>query len=367
MEGFDGFKSGTYPFYAFPSTIWDLYSNSANLSIVDGRNGGKAFDGTGGAQPYFTKHLASHTTAIIGMAFHPRNNTTGIGGGFQLFTNTLNGWRVQCMVAFSFSAQTWRIYRANNNSNYYTGNDFNGNCNYTDIAGSGYYAQNDWNYIEYKIVAGAPGALTIRVNDAVVVDALSTDTAYGYVAANYQGIQLGYVWNPTWPGFYGYYDDIYYLSGDATAPNDFIGDCNIGYIVANGAGRYAEFETLTGAAAHYQAVDDADYDSVDGDATRVASSVLNARDTFALSDLASPMNGNIIGIQSEITMRKTDAGSRIATPMVRLASADLDNSPVTVFDTYRTYASIFTTKPGGGSYTVADVNNMEIGVKVSGP
>lgn len=216
-------------------------------------------------------------------------------------------------------------------------------------------------YVEFKatIDATAAGAIQVRVNGVVVLTAtgvtqgdLSTDNTLSGV-----GIASGA--SATF-----YFCDVYVGDTSGPAPwNSYLGDVRVEYLRPDGPGAHQAWD-LFGAATHWQAVDDGN--TPDGDLTYILTATAGLIDTETYLPTGLP-SGTIFGLQVGLRARKTDSGPRLLAPVLRHAGADyvgLDKAPS--FPSYTYLLQLYTTNPGTGSpFTIADVNALEAGPKVT--
>jgi len=166
-------------------------------------------------------------------------------------------------------------------------------------------------------------------------------------------------------GFGGscYYDDFYACDGTGSSPtNTFLGDVRVEALFPSGNGNSSQLDGSDGNQVdNYLLVDEV---AQDGDTTYVESPDINDKDTYAYSDLTSTA-GTVYGVQVLPFARKTDAGTRRIKTVARLSGTEVDSAEQTLSTTYQYLSDIRETKPGGGAWTIPDVNNGEYGVKVS--
>jgi len=100
--------------------------------------------------------------------------------------------------------------------------------------------------------------------------------------------------------------------------------------------------------------DDTDY---------VESGTAGDKDTYTYTNL-TPTAGTVYGVQILPYVRKTDAGARSIKSIARHSGTEVDG-PEQVLGTSFVYArDIREAKPGGGAWSISDVNGAEFGVKV---
>lgn len=212
-----------------------------------------------------------------------------------------------------------------------------------------------WYYIELAAtIADAAGAVTVHINgvaDANLqltgIDTKATANAWA------TSLKIG--------GFVGAgagctisIDDLYV----ATGAGDLLGDVRVEALLPDGAGASTQWTPSAGA--NYECVDDA---APDGDTTYIASDTAAQKDLFTLGALASTA-AVVYAVQTNLVARKDDAGSRSARAALTLSGADATGATASLGDAYSDICDVFETKPGGGAWSVYDVNALEAGVEL---
>ena len=101
------------------------------------------------------------------------------------------------------------------------------------------------------------------------------------------------------------------------------------------------------------------------DTEYVESSTAGHKDTYAYGNLATA-SGTVYAVQPVPYAKKNDAGpSRSIVSVARLSGTEEDSAVKTLSTSYAYFGDIRATKPGGGQWTIADVNSAEFGVKVN--
>lgn len=218
-----------------------------------------------------------------------------------------------------------------------------------------------YNYVEIKItISDTVGVVTVRVNGTSTgwLALTSQDTQNGGTSAITNIILGGELTVATPLQSPVRYDDIVILDTAGSVNNDFLGDCRVEAIFPNGAGNYAQWTPSTGS--NFQNVDEA---QPNGDTDYNSSSTANQIDTFAYSNL-SVSSGTVKAVAPNMWARKDDAGSRSIAAVARLSAVDATGSTILIGNTFADYQGIFETKPGGGAWSITDVNNSEFGYKL---
>lgn len=215
---------------------------------------------------------------------------------------------------------------------------------------------NIWYYLEVKQTFDtSAGSVIVRVNGAEAINATGINNcATG--SPNADTIRL---WTDNMPV---YYDDYYILDTSGSAPtNDFLGDCRVECLFPDGNGNSSQWVgSDADSTDNYLHVDET---SPDSDTTYVESDTVGNKDTYTYSNLTST-SGNVFGVQSIPYWRKTDAGIRKAVTIARIGVTEVDSSAYSITDGYVFTPDLRETKPGGGAWTITDVNNAEFGFKV---
>jgi hypothetical protein len=316
---------------------WSSWSNT--VSFVTGRFGGSALST---ASRSVTKVLDNQAEWIIGFGFQHLGVSTATGP----FLRFMAGATIQDDLYWDASALKLSVRRGGSTVLGTTTLQLNANV---------------WYYVELRLVFNdTTGVVQLRVNGVQDINLSSQDTnnAGGNVADR---IQFG---DPGASNINVSIDDLYLNDATGSAPmNTFLGDCRVETIYPNGNGNSSQ---LVGQDAdstdNYLNVDETNSDD---DTTYNESSTVGNKDTYAYGNLAVT-SGTVYAVQILPWARKTDAGTRSIVTVARLAGTEVDSSAYSLPDTY-TYVgqNIRETKPGGGAWTISDVNSAEFGVKIN--
>lgn len=217
-----------------------------------------------------------------------------------------------------------------------------------------------WYYIEWRIVFhDTTGIAQVYVDSVLDINAsgLDTNNAGGNTADRLR-VDGGGV------AAADHVDDLYLCDATGSAPyNTFLGDCRVEAIYPNGNGNSSQLDGSDGNQVdNYLLVDETNSDD---DTTYVESSDVGDKDTYAYGNV-TPASGTVHAVQILPWARKTDAGARSIVSVARHSGTEEDSAAITLPSSY-TYVTqdIRTTKPGGGSWSISDVNNAEFGVKIN--
>lgn len=219
-----------------------------------------------------------------------------------------------------------------------------------------------WYFIEMKATCDdTTGSVEVRIDGATVINLTGVDTKNGG-AGVFNRLVLG---NAEFSSDdnNAVIDDLYLLDNSGGSPtNDFLGDCRVEVILPNGNGNSSQFVgSDSDSTDNYLLVDDA---SPDDDTTYVESATVGNKDTYAYNDLVVT-TGTVYGVQILPYARKSDAGTRKFCTVTRLSGTEVDSADQTLSTTYNYFPVVQEAKPGGGVWTIADVNNAEFGEKVT--
>jgi hypothetical protein len=219
---------------------------------------------------------------------------------------------------------------------------------------------NVWYYIEFKCtISDAAGVAVVRVNGVTDINLSSVDTK-NTANATADQVQLGgggpsVNANVDW-------DDLYINDNAGSTNNDFLGDVRVEAIFPSGNGNSSVLVGSDGNSTdNYLLVDEA---APNGDTDYVESSTVGDKDTYAYGNMATTA-GTVFAVQTVPYARKTDAGVRSIVSVARLSATETDGPAQTLSTTYQYLPDIRETKPGGGAWTITDVNNVELGTKVA--
>lgn len=220
-----------------------------------------------------------------------------------------------------------------------------------------------WYYIQAKILIANSGTWEVLLNGATELSG-SGDTQQ---SANAQATVFGLGGIFSGSSNFGQtmrIDDVYLCDDLGGVNDDYLGDVRVEAIFPNGNGNSSQFDGSDGNQVdNYLLVDEND-PGPDDDTTYVQSADVGDKDTYAFGNLASS-TGTVYGVQILPYARKTDAGSRSICTVARLSGTETDGPNQALSTTANYLFDMRETKPGGGSWTISDVNSAEFGQKVT--
>jgi len=219
-------------------------------------------------------------------------------------------------------------------------------------------------YLELKVkIDPALGTVELHMNGATAFAPLTNQNTRITANSAWNGIALGSaeVNTNSWVnGSSGSldYDDLYVLDGAGAAPwNTFLGDVRVDASSPTGPGTTTQWSPSAGA--NWQCVDEK---PPNDDTDFVESMTSGAIDTFVVPD--APVGAIIFGVQQCIALKKTDAGSGSAAPIIRHSNVHYPGATLSPSTTYGYGLQINQVNPGtSAQWTEADFNAAEFGYK----
>lgn len=216
-------------------------------------------------------------------------------------------------------------------------------------------------FIECKVTLnGSTGTVLTKINGITDLN-LSSQNTGGTTADTFGlGQRIGgnnaFLNNWDW-------DDVYVIDTTGSAPNnDLLGDVRIQALFPNGNGNTSNLVgSDSNSTDNYLLVDES---APNSDTDYVESSNVGDKDTYTMGNL-TPTTGTVYGLQILPFAKKTDAGTRSIKSITRLSGTEEDSADKTLSTDYGYLPDIRETKPGGGAWSISDVNSAEIGIKVS--
>lgn len=308
---------------------------SNTISAV-GRNGTNGYNinsnsGTLG------KVLDSQATWITGIAW--KNNASAISQAVLLF---YDGATLHMDLYFDITTTFFSVRR--NGTVLATGT--------TPIVSGRFY------FLELKItIADAGGVAQLKINGTTDIN-FTGDTRNGANAsADRFFIGLAGTTNVAM-----IIDDLYVCDGTGSSPtNDFLGDIRVQALFPNGNGNSSQLVgSDSNSTDNYLLVDE----TAPAVADYVQSNTVSDKDTYTMTDL-TPTAGTVYGVQVLPYAAKTDAGVRSIASVARVSATEVDSADKTLSVSAQYLPDVRETKPGGGVWTISDVNSAEFGVKVT--
>jgi hypothetical protein len=280
-------------------------------------------------------------------------------------------WIVGFAYRVNSTAATYKIVTLNDSASVQAGCWINASTGQINVVRNGtvlgtsttVLVPSTWYYIEFKgTIDNATGVAVLKINDTTEVSLSGIDTQ-NTANANANQIEIGGSYGGSSSGYLLDFDDVYICDNSGGAPNnDFLGDVRVDALMPSGNGNSSN---LVGSDAdstdNYLLVDEI---PPNDDTDYVESATVTDEDTYVYGNLDST-SGTVYGVQIVPRARKTDAGARAIASVARLSATEVDSADKVLSSSYTYQPDVRETKPGGGAWTIADVNSAEFGVKVT--
>jgi hypothetical protein len=221
-------------------------------------------------------------------------------------------------------------------------------------------AHSNWYCVEAQMkLHDTTGTVTLKLDGLTVLAITAADTNPGAYTA-IDAIDLG------GGGYSWYSDDVYVTNEQGSVNTGFLGAPKIEFRTPDGAGVTTQGVPSSGVN-NWDLVNDNPANTV-GYVDLVST---NDQDTYIHTD----MGGSYLGTTPVKAVAvwafgiKTDAGARNITPLARLSGTEIAADPIAMTTSNAisgaVVGDIFETKPGGGAWTVADVDDAEFGLRAT--
>lgn len=337
MDGFDHYA------FANITTKWFILGSDTYNTMSAGRNGNCYRVWTAGTNCYIWKVFDDQASWVVGFAFKFSDATSVNTGIFTFRDTTITHLTLQLIPT------TFKLSLIHGD-----GTVLATSTNSLNIS--------TWYYIELKVTIDNAGSYELRVNgssDGWIPPANGDTRNGGNASANV--VRFGHISAGTAISIFLYFDDIYILDG-AAGLNDFLGDVKVQTLYPDGNGSHSDF---TGNDAdkvdNYLQV----YETImDSDTTYNYSSTVGAYDTYAFEDTTAI---NILGVQTNTTVRKDDSGTRSIKPVcISGVTTEDGTEQFPSADSYIDFMQIYETDPNTAdlAWETSDLNAAEFGIKV---
>ena len=207
-----------------------------------------------------------------------------------------------------------------------------------------------WQYIEvYGVISAGNGAVTVRVNETVVLSVVSAGTSNNAST----GIdQLSF-------GNNAVVDDFYICDSTGTSMNTFLGNTRVPAQVPGGAGSSTQWTPTGSASANWQLASNPYMD----DSSYVSCATAGDIDLYTVSPVANAPQ--VLAVQSIVVVRQDDSGQRQVESVIQSGSARATGAVVNTSGSYAGHTDIFPVDPNtGGNWTYQSVNALQVGAEL---
>jgi len=355
VDGFDTYETGVSESWLPGMWTTHLLNSNVdfNIDAGNGREGSDAlrFNSTINTTSYLELHLPQNTNRItVGFAFY--TPTPGGAGGqdYQFFSVGDDTETVHLILSFRTDGSV-RVQRGD-------GTVLSASAASTVDFSTG------WHYLEFQFtIDDSTGAYILMIDDGgssgpvEIFNETGQDTRNGG-NANVSMVRLGKVNAAAGATNSWRWDDFYILDDTGSKNTTFLGDTTIEPLIPDSDGFWADL-TLSAGGSGAALVDDI---PTDGDTTYVEGDSAGLKATFLKPDLIVSA-GDVHAVAVGMNIRKTEAGIRRASTLIRSAGVDSNGATVTLSDDYHWVQQIFENRPGGAAWDVTSVNAMEFGME----
>ena len=208
-----------------------------------------------------------------------------------------------------------------------------------------------WQFIEvYGVVGTGNGAVTVRVNETVVLSVVSAVTSCnGSTGVD----QISFPWNSA------VIDDFYICDNTGAALNSFLGNTRVPAQTLSGSGASTQWTPTGSASANWQLASNPYMD----DSSYVSCSAAGNIDLYSLTPVANAPQ--ILAVQSILVARQDDSGQREVQSIIQSGTARATGAAVSTNASYAGHTDIFTVDPNtGGNWTYQSVNALQVGAEL---
>lgn len=315
----------------------DYVALIGTLAFETGRIAGRALTMNSFDDDYY-HHLATPSTATWYIGFGVKFNSLPSSDSVIIYTrNTSGGEEIRVYLAVGGAIQVRRSGTLLGTS---TGTINTGN----------------WDHIVLKVFQNnTTGTVELWLNGTKEIDLTNVDTLNTvaslklvHIAAVSASIPIAI-------------DDLYIGDDSGTDMTDQQGDCQIEMLTPNANGTTNNF-TASPAVSNYLNVDDGS--APDDDTTYNHSSTATHKELYACSNITGNVD-TIHAVQVRAFARKEDAGNRQINLICRNNTTEVDSGQKGLTTTYGYKSHIYENDPdGGGNWTEADVNAIEVGLEI---
>ena len=341
LDGFDDLSTGT---------LGQRYQNE--LGSVEGNPlGGSWLRLNDGVDQIHKFPFQSSEDVIVGALIRPDPYSKGPAGDNPLIGigNYTDNWHVNVLVGYRSDGSIcvwspwWKF-------------SFSTPAQLRAVAACGLRLYG-YQYLEFRAFCDSvSGSIEIRLNGETILKKTGLDLVNDSGAAGWDFL---YIVGRGGTNGKHYFDNIYVCDGSGSVANDFLGPILIETLLPSGSGFYSGWSPSP-TAANFENVDEV---PPDNDATYVQTTTVGTRDSYAYSDLLT--TGCMLGMVLWASGSGTSASVR---GLSRLGGSDLLYEVMEINGAFKYgYTPIQRDeRPGGGVWTVNDVNNAEFGIEFVG-
>jgi hypothetical protein len=322
----DGFSGGDF------ATKWDTGSGYSRQTSGGRTSGGIYLSSFGGG---LRKSFTPGAEIYVGMGFNASANVAVYFLGDAAVTTHLT-------FQYNSASRVWSIYRGVAATLLATG---------TTIIPLG-----TWHYIEmHARISDTVGVAEIRIDGATIADVTySGDTKNAGTNTSFDSVQVSASGGHN-------ISDFYICDTTGSRNNTWLGDVVVRTLTPNGNGNSSQFVgSDSDSVNNYLLVNEQPVSS----AQYTGSPTTGQRDSYTMTDLPAGVT-NILGMQLNTYMAKSDATAASGKPLLRTNSTNYYGTTRILGTTYQAYTDVFEINPNTSTaWTATDINGLETGLEV---
>lgn len=228
--------------------------------------------------------------------------------------------------------------------------------------GSFKYNIDSWYCLEFRIkIADTGGIVQLKVDGKLDID-YSGDTQPG-AATTIDNLSLNSNYNQSTAEAYVYIDDVAINDTSGTVDNSWCGEGRIEYKASNAAGDATQLTPSAGN--NFECVDET---TTDGDGTYVEGSTVDNRDLYNLAASGLAAGSTINRVMAVASARDTVANGGKVALGIKTNNTEYFGSDIVLATTYTPIQGTeHLVNPNTGvAFTIAEIDAMQVGVKVRG-
>lgn len=343
IDGFDYYTNNNNSADKSPHARWYIPNNGETSGIVQAQTAASRYSSGKGMYVPNNRGVArvfgaNLTDVILGGAVR----LDAGAGEFNIHT-FFDANTPQVMIAYDPSTRFFKAYRGNHSALLGTS------------TASAYSLQSAHGYVEVRAkINGSTGTIDIWFNGTNLLSLTNQNTQ---ASGNAHATSAGFNY-PNSPGSMAI-DDAYAVNMNGSGTPERLGDVRIQARHPSAEGNSTQWTPLSGTD-NALMVDETDPDD---DSTYNSTATATNKDTYVIDDPTQQV-GSVYAVGIMSRARKDDGGTREIANVARVSTNETDGATTAVGTAYQWYEDILLTKPGGGTWSISDVNNMEAGVKL---
>lgn len=209
------------------------------------------------------------------------------------------------------------------------------------------------------------GSVEVHIDNVNVLTLTGIDTRNGGTKAEFDAVEIDFSLQCC--GYSGEeLKEVYFCNGAGTKNNNFLNSPRIVALIPTGNGASSQGVGSDGNSTDNYLLVDEPLDTGPNAADYVNLAATGDKDTYIFADAPGgiALGNEVYGVMGWSWAQKTDAGARSLVHVARSGANEIDSASATLLNgVYSSVKGAIETKPGGGAWTVTDLNAMEFGIK----